>query len=177
MDKKTELLMKIKALADTGTGGEKLNAKRKLEQFMRRYGIKDEDLCDEVAEDREFAYSGEREKRLLAQIMYKVTNEEHCCYGYVYRLSGRACKNRLGCKCTKAQEIEIKMLFDFYKRLYEKEEEVLFNAFVQKHRLFGVTPDDYEPQTMTPAEKFRLMTMMAGLRDETPLKQIEEKKE
>lgn len=47
MDKKRELLQKLKALADRGVGGEKVNAQRKLDEYMRKHGYTLEDLDEQ----------------------------------------------------------------------------------------------------------------------------------
>lgn len=172
MSGELNLLLKIKALADRADGGEKDNAQRKLAEYMKKYGISEHELEDTEEEVRVFFYSGEREKMLLAQIMYKVTNEKDRCYTYSSTVTGRTIRTKLGCLCTKSQEIEIQMLFDFYKRLYKREEETLFSAFVHKHRIFGHLKEGEEPDHVDEDELMRIMKVSAGLRDETPLKQI-----
>ena len=172
MNGKRELLLKLKALAERGKGGEAINAQRKLAEYMKKYGISDEELEESTKEVREFRFSGEREKRLLAQIMYKVTDDRESVYVYSSRASGRTIRSKLGCLCTKSQEIEIQMLFDFYKRLYEREEETLFSAFVQKHEIFGRLKDGEAPDKIDRDELMRMMLIAEGLRDDTPRKQI-----
>lgn len=172
MSGKRDLLLKIKALADRSEGGEKINAQRKLAEYMEKYGISEHELEDTDEGVRAFFYSGEREKRLLAQIMYKVTNEKDRVYTYSSAVSGRTIRTKLGCLCTKSQEIEIQMLFDFYKRLYKREEETLFSAFVQKHEIFGRLKEGESPDKVDMDELMRIMQISAGLHDETPLKQI-----
>lgn len=172
MDKKQELLQKLKALAEHGVGGEKLNAQRKLSAFMKKYGITDVELDEDKAFPCEFAYKGERQRRLLSQIIYKVKNEKNTVYSFIYTASNRACRSRLGCKVTKTQKLEIEFLFDFYKRLYEQEEAFFFRAFVQKHRLFGQLKESEQPTELSDEEYQRLYMMRQGMSEEQPLKQI-----
>ena len=43
---KLDLLLKLKALAERGTGGEKENAEKSLQRLMKKYGFTDADLGD-----------------------------------------------------------------------------------------------------------------------------------
>ena len=172
MSVKRDLLLKIKALSERGNGGEAFNAKRKLAEYMKKYGISDEELEESLKEIRAFHYKGEREKALLAQIFYQVTDEKGMVYTYTNAETGRVRRSKLGCMCTKSQEIEIQMLFDFYKRLYEMEEATLFSAFVQKHKIFGTLKEGETPQEIDENEFMRMMRISAGLRNETPFRQI-----
>lgn len=106
------------------------------------------------------------------QIIYKVTNEKGGIYGFTWRRSGRTCKNLVGYDVTRAQKIEIDFLFDFYKRLYQKERKLFLQAFIQKHELFGSLKDGEKPQEMPNDERLRLAFMQRGMSDEQPLRQI-----
>lgn len=172
MDKK-QLLQKLKALAEQGIGGEKENAQKKLNELMKKFDISEEDISDELEQEYEFSYKGNREKALLRQIIYKVTDKKNNFYGFVYTDSGRACKTKIGCKITKAQKIEIEYLFDFYKKLYQKEEKLFFDAFIQKHQLFGTLKDGEKPTKISLEELARLQAMAFAMSNEQPLKQIE----
>lgn len=175
MTNKQELLKKLKALAEAGIGGEKINAQKKLDELIKKYNISEEDLTDDILIDCEFTYHGKTEKRLLNQIIYKVTNERNNSYGFVYTYSERICRTKRGCRATKAQKIEIEFLFDFYKKLYKKEEELFLIAFIQKHELFGELKDGEQPQERSEEEILKLGLFASGMSDETPLKQIPEK--
>ena len=43
---KVELVKKLRALAENGCGGEKINAQKKLDELMAKYGITDDELDD-----------------------------------------------------------------------------------------------------------------------------------
>ena len=171
---KQELLKKLKALAEQGVGGEKLNAQNKLNELMKKYGVTEIELNDDLPLDCEFKYSGEREKKLLIQVIYKVTDNSKAVYSFIYSRTKRQCRTKLGCKATAAQKIEIDFLFDFYKKLYAKEEKIFFRAFVQKHNIFGEIKPDETPTPATDDELSQIHALMNGLSDEQPLKQIEE---
>lgn len=170
---KVELIKKLRALAENGCGGEKINAQKKLDELMAKYGITDDDLEDEEVQECFFEIHGDRERRLLAQIMYKVLNEKRACHAVGNRATGRVIRTKAACSATKAQKIEIEMLFDFYKRLYKKEEEFFFDTFIQKHELFGELKDGEEGQEMSDEDYFKMRNLMRGMADETPLRQIE----
>lgn len=172
MDKQ-ELLKKLKALAEQGVGGEKLNAQNKLNELMKKYNVTETELSDDLLLDCEFKYSGERERKLLIQVVYKVTNDSNAVYSFIYTATKRHCRTKLGCKATAAQKIEIDFLFDFYKKLYAKEEKVFFRAFIQKHQIFGELKEDETPTPTTEEEQMRIYALMNGLSEEQPLKQIE----
>ena len=172
MDKKRELLQKLKALADRGVGGEKINAQRKLDEYMRKHGYTLEDLDEQQKISFETKCRSEEEKLLLMQIIYKVTDDRYSAYGFTWRQSGRPCKNLVGYDVTRAQKIEIDFLFDFYKRLYQKERELFLKAFIQKHKLFGRLKDGEKPQEMPDDDRLRLKFMQRGMSDEQPLRQI-----
>jgi len=172
MTSKTELLMKIKALAEQGVEGERENATELLDSLMKKYNIAESDLSDNTVNDFDFTFSGQEQKSILTQIIYKVTGNPKT-FGYKYNVSGRSCRTKLGCECTEAQSIEINFLFDFYKELWERERKALLHAYIQKHRLFSETPPDGATQEMSDDEYAKMCQLMAGMDSVTPRKQIE----
>ena len=68
--------------------------------------------------------------------------------------------------------MEIEYLFDFYKRLWEKEKEAFLAAYIQKHRIFAIRAD-IEPQRISPEEALKMGALMEGMSDESPLRAIE----
>lgn len=173
MTDKQEFLKKLKALAERGQGGEKINAQAKLNALMKKYGITEEELDDNCKQPYEFKCKNDIEEKLLRQTIYKVTNERGSAYGFVRTRTGRHIKHLLGCDCTKAQKLEIEFLFDFYKRTFNKDLKTLLDAFIQKHRIFGELKDGEEPQQIDPEELKRLLAMQDGLSNDKPQKQIE----
>ena len=118
---KNERLKKLYALALRGVGGEKVQAQAILDKLLKKYAVSLDELDEEIAKDYELEYHGKEQEKILMQTIYKVTDEKNAFYRLQYTYSGRACKTRLGVHCTYAQKIEIEFLFDFYKRLFEKE--------------------------------------------------------
>ena len=77
---KTALLKKIRALAERGVGGEAENAEKLLARMMKKYGISEAELDEETRVRHDFTYHGGEEKKILRQVVYKVTGG----YTYVY---------------------------------------------------------------------------------------------
>ena len=163
MTEKEALLQKIKALADRGEGGERESAAALLEKLMNKYGISEEELNRERAQDYFFPYSQETERRLLNQIIYMVTGAGG--YGCVGSWSGRK-RKKIGTTCTAAQKLEIEAYFAFYRAAMEKELEVFYSAFASKNGLYPpdslVKPRDYADLTEEEIEIAARAGMMAA---------------
>lgn len=172
-----ERLKKLYALALRGVGGEKEQAEAILKKLIKKYGVSMEEIDEDVIKEFKINYSGAAERKILMQIVYKVTNETGRTYGFVYKKSGRDCRTILGVSCTEAQKIEIEFLFDFYKKLYKKELEALLLAFIHKHELFGRLKEGEQGAQLSLEEEAKLYAMMGVLSNESPLLQIEGKKE
>ena len=56
MSNKTELLRKLKKLANEGIGGEKVSAEKKLNELMNKYGISETELLEDKIETMEFSF-------------------------------------------------------------------------------------------------------------------------
>lgn len=148
MTNKEELLRKIKALADKGTGGEKSSANAILTKLMDKYGITEESIDEEHVETRWFKYSDEIDKRLLCQVMYMVTGDAENCW------VNKGKRKQRGCKCTILQGLEIEALFAFYRRQLKKDLKIFYSAFLFKNEIFpavtineapnGPSDDDFE---------------------------------
>lgn len=95
---KTALLKKIRALAEHGVGGEAENAEKLLARMMKKYGISEAELDEETRVRHDFTYHGGEEKKILRQVVYKVTGGYT--YELVYTASGRKVRTQLGADCT-----------------------------------------------------------------------------
>lgn len=168
-----EKLKKIYALAMQGKDGEKEAAKKLLDKLLKKHNISIEEL--EYSEKEDYfviEYHDKFELRLLVQVVYKITGGNNV---FDYRLSsGRLSKVKVWVLCKKSQLIEIEFLFDFYKKLFKKEQKYLLSAFIQKHEIFPNEPAaDSEPHRYTDEELHKIFSMANGLSDETPHKQLE----
>lgn len=174
MSSNVERMKKLYALALRGVGGEKEQAAAILEKLVKKYGVSMEDLDEEIVREHEFSFHGDTEERLLRQIAYKVTNERNTFLNLRYTQSGRACRTRCRVKCTDAQKIEIEFLFDFYKKLWERELEIMFKAYIHKHSLFGDLKPGEKGSEISDEEWEKICTMARGLSSEKPILQLTE---
>ena len=161
---KAALLKKIRTLAERGVGGEAENAEKLLAH------ISEDELDADIRERNDFEYHGKEQKKILRQVVYKVTGGN--AYELYYTATGRKVKTQLGADCTPAEKVEIEYLFDFYKRLWEKEKEAFLAAYIQKHRIFAIRTD-IEPQEISLEEALKMGALMEGMSDESPLRAIE----
>ena len=60
MERITDKLKKLLALAERGCGGEAENARRLLEEHLRKYGMTLEDICENNISRRTFKYKNAR---------------------------------------------------------------------------------------------------------------------
>lgn len=142
MTNKETLLLKVKALAERGEGGEATAAAATLERLMKKYGITETDLDDEKRDDCEFRYSKPFEDRLLAQVIYMVMGDVP-----VYHWKGSRAKVKI-VACTKAEKLEIETAFDFYRHHLEDGLNKYYSAFIQRE---GIFPDSTKKRKDTPA--------------------------
>ncbi len=167
-DSKQELLRKLKALADSGVGGEKENARRILLRLLDKYDIAEANLDDEALTEHTFKACGARERTLLIQVCFKVTNGNRHVYSYKRGVGSRS---EICCSCTRAEGIQISFEFDFYRELWRNEEDMFFRAFIQKHQIFDNKPG--EGVELEPGELARMVGMMRAMQDKTPQLLIE----
>lgn len=112
-----ERLKKLKELAMRGVGGEREQAIALLDKLTKKYGVSCDDLDETIEKDYVFEFHGKFERKLIAQIAYKVRDDKGGIYAMEYTTSGRTCKTKCTITCTEAQKLEIEFLFEFYKRL------------------------------------------------------------
>lgn len=168
-----ERIKKIYALAMQGVDGEKEQAQELLDKLILKYAISLDVLEEDKIDDYCFKYHGEEQKRILFQIIYKVTDSKDIFYSIINPETGRISHTQIGVSCTASQKVEIEFLFDFYKRLWEREKNALLEAFFQQHRLFGNLKEGEKPRELPPEELAKLYAMMSCLSNEEPLLQIE----
>ena len=144
MTNKEELLMKVKALAERGEGGEATSAAALLEKLMKKYGVTEADLDDKKRENVEFRYSKPFEDLLLSQVIYMVMGDVP-----VYHYTKSRAKVKI-VDCTKAERLEIEAAFDFYRHHLEAGLMKFYHAFVQREGLF---PADSKKRADVPARE------------------------
>ena len=175
---KTELLQKIKALAEQGSGGEKENAQKILADLMKKYKIKDEDLVDEVITDHPVRFKSKYERALINQVTYSVLGDKYFeGQGTLVYKNSRI--KELIIRCTSADFIEIKAKIEFYYHHFEKELKLFYDAFIRANDIYP--PDNkisekYLSKDEYTEEDYQAMRLARNLEKHNYNLQIEDKK-
>lgn len=170
-----ERLKKLYALAMRGVGGEQEQAQKIFDKLLKKSGLRLEDLDLDETKLKWFtlSYHGPEQKKLLVQVVYRVTGSTDELYYNHDTLSGRRSSTRLELKCTAGQKLDIDFLFAFNCRLFEEEKKTLLEAFIQKHEIFGKLKEGEKPRELSAEETLKLTLMMKGLSDEEPRKALQ----
>lgn len=135
MSNREDVLRKLKALAERGVGGEAVNAEKLLKRMMEKYGITEEEIQDDRRTRQGLRYHGAFGKELMHQIIFMVMGDGVTLYRY------KGGTKEVIIDCTKAEQIEIKAAFEFYRRMLDNGLRKYYDAFVQVEYLF---PPDIE---------------------------------
>ena len=185
-----ERLLKIKALAEQGEGGERSAAERLLNSLMKQYNISPEDLDSDVVEYH-FAYIGEQRSdlRLFSQIAHKLhkgrpgevriadLRKAPAGHKKAWARAGIGPENsNIGLHCTKAEFVEVMSTFEIYREDMHRQEEIFFYAYLDKNNLL-LDPDGDQPElTEEEIKKLKAAALMAeGIERKDIHKQIEGK--
>lgn len=143
MSKIIELGRKIKALADKGVGGEKLNAEKMLQDFIKKHNIKIEDIEGEEMSDYFFKLNTDIERRLFPQIGKSIRYNLKL-YGEITKkvIKDYGLDGNFMVTCTLSEFIELKSKLHFYSELYKEEIEIFFTAFVTANDLLINPPSE-----------------------------------
>jgi hypothetical protein len=127
-------LAKILELAERGVGGERKNAQFILEKLLRKHNLSLKDIAknhEEKKAYRWFPYKTKYDKRLLFQIYVSITKSKT-----VKFRQGRG-RKEIAFEMTELDLIELEEAYKYYKKLYQKELGIFFEAFVRKHELLA----------------------------------------
>lgn len=129
MEKYIALAKKLKALAESGVGGEKYNAEKKLKSLMDKHGITIDDI--ELSSVDYHWYKVLKEKRqLFFQVVSTVLDS-----GFpIYRNSDK--RGYLGLKINAEDAMEIAAKFEFIELNFEREYDIFKAAFIHSYRLY-----------------------------------------
>jgi hypothetical protein len=160
-------LHKILALAQRGERGEKDAAEAHLATLLKKHGMTLEDLIgEEPAELRELNFGDATGRRLMIQIVGKVTGEQRVRYQ-----QRKGARSVAFFKLTKPQLVEVEFLFAIMRAALAKEIELLTNAFIHKNKLYApANPDDSDDRPApTPEELAEIKRMAALMQHLTPV--------
>lgn len=159
-DRILELVKKLKALAERGIGGEKVNAEEQLKKLIEKYNINLSDLDEPILQYRIFKFDEKDEfhKKFVRQIILSVIGLKEFYYSGLIH-------NNWAVEIDDIQFIEISEKLDFYWPIFKSDLEIFYTAFVQKNELTVDVDEDKIPKfTDEELEKlhkaFRLMQNM-----------------
>ena len=158
-------IKKVKALCDNGIDGEKENARVLLNKLLKKYKISLEELITEETKDYKFKFTTQYEKKILFQCLAKYAPNVNT---YIKHHTKKGIsKNILILKLTKLQFLDIEASTKFYVKLFAKEMELFYTAFIAKHDIYREkTDDDTENESsLTPEEISAIISMMNGMSD------------
>ena len=162
MEKHIELGKKLKALADRGVGGEKVNAQKLLHALLKKHNITIQDIEGEKTQEYFLNLDDATQGKLFSQIAGKV-NRDLKLYGEFpknvirkYKLKG----NHM-ITCTPAEYIEIEAKYDFYSKLYADELKIFWKSFLKANDLLLDATEDYKP-TKQQLEEWKRIEEMAN---------------
>ena len=144
-------LLKIKALAERGEGGEKEAAIKMYHKLLKKYDIDEKALQKDKLSKHWFTYETDIEENLLVQIFYMVTGDPE-----YFRRTSRTRGTQCGCICTDFEKTEIRFYFEFYKDALNQELEAFLMAFKLKNHLF---PDE-SARCFVPEEEEEISEML-----------------
>lgn len=177
MEKVLELAKKLKALADRGVDGEKESAQAMLEKLMAKHGITIDMIETPDIGDHQFLME-DKDYRFWRQVVSSVLGKGYDVFVFPIDRRNRRKLKRYQIRCTGAQAIEIQAKFDFFKKIYEDEQEIFYSAFIQKNKLYAKPKEgeeDRDAPDLTPEELdrlMRMMEMMGGMKRHHFLKQL-----
>lgn len=165
-DRYIELAKKLKALADKGVDGEKINAKIKLDRLMIEHGITKEDI--DGVEIKLYWFNVKlSDVSFFWQIVGNVTGTSR------NRYNNRLKRTKKGVECTPAEAIEIDAKFKFYSSIYKKELKIFYSAFIQTNELYRKKEsDDNDTDYELTEEDRRIIEMAAGMKKHSFAKQL-----
>lgn len=178
MERITDKLKKLLALAERGCGGEAENARRLLEEHLRKYGMTLEDICENKTSRRTFKYRNKEERTIIIQVFLSVLGSKSEAFkGATYNAS----KKTIYIDLTDL-ESEISDMVAFFKSQFNKEKKRLMKdilyAFVKKHNIFDCTPNDDDEASnkeIDLEELMRILSLSNGMEDVTYRKAISNK--
>lgn len=155
-----EQLRKIQALAEKGVGGEAENARRMLERLCEKHGVSPESLVSNEETVHRFPIVDARRWELFKSCAFFVLRRNEI----KFWKKRKAVEMRL----TEVDAIDLRACFTHYSRAYVEEEELFFDAFVHKNRIYG--PPSESPEEPAPIDRERLerlIAMMRGMKSNT----------
>ena len=176
--------IKIKALADSGVGGERDNAQRILDELMQRFGITEEDLASESEDLHFFTISDPSTKsydwKLLSQLAMLINPDfkimpinREIRKMLRFHPGSRLCN--IVMTCTRAQFVELTAKYTIYRKGWEENLETFFYAFLQRNGLLAKANPNNKPTRQQIELAERAQRMQHGITQTEYYQQIEQR--
>lgn len=145
-DKIIDRIMKVKALAERGTDGERAAAEKLLKELMEKYGITDADIDSEKVTYHLLKTGSEQMFIQLFSQIFHLRFGKHSKFADIRKMpkkdkrimsdAGFGDKDAdVAFECTYAEFIETKAVFDIYKADFIKQLDVFQYAYFDKNDL------------------------------------------
>lgn len=163
-------LMKMKALANAGVGGERANAEKLLVELAEKYGINLDEFEDgEEIVNFEIKFSSTWQRKLLIQLAALMRQEkkkrgealrekELEVYSWVF---GRGLENERIVYATKSEWIELMAKFEVLKAAYKRQLKNFYLAFLMANDLLTDPDDDAPKSTPEKIKAFKAALFMS----------------
>jgi hypothetical protein len=154
-----EKLRRVLALAESGVDGERENARRMLEELLRKHGLRIEDLTDEGVDSYQFKVTDWYERGILDCVVVYVTGTRK-----ILRKETTRC---VYYRLTKLQEVGVRDCFDHYVGLWRDNLKTMIGAFVNRYGI-SLPPQEGAAASSgrTSEELERLIAMARALKGE-----------
>ncbi|MBZ9753577.1 hypothetical protein K7W42_22355 [Deinococcus sp. HMF7604] len=148
-------LLKLRALAERGIGGEKRAAQAQYERILSEFGLTDQDVFPQDRVYDTYGIKNQHEETLLIQVWAMVTQTRGTAN---YRKEG---SRVLWFEATTAQHLEIKAEFTRHRKALADHLDRATSAYCLANDLHG--PPSDEPSTMTADELDRMRRAIASV--------------
>ena len=169
-DKQRELLNKIKALAEKGVGGEKINAQKKLKELLEKFNLSEDDL--EKEKEQLFTFhirKGLYLDKLFWQLVAHFRNVDTL---RGYKIS----KYEWELVLYPNEAIELEAKYNFYVKAFKEDLETFYSAFLHTNDLLVPAGfHDKQPTKKELEEYEKAQNMSQGMEKHTFNKLIEVK--
>lgn len=154
------LIEKLQVLSDRGEAGEAQVAKEKLELILKKYNITIDELAkDEEKQDRVFTYKDKWDQKLIVQIVAF----------YLGRMKAKEAmintnptNSTITFSLTHEIFIDVSQTLEICREDFQKEMNVMFIAFVQRHNL-GISDKTSKDRKLNPDMMGKVLNMMGSM--------------
>ncbi len=127
-DKIRELLLKLKALAESGIDGEKKSAENMLSRFLKKHNLSLDDLHDTERMERVFKIKEKTDApKIFAQCVWDVVPDSE--------ITEHEKNLQMYCKLNNSEYLEVSEKFNHYYNAWLNEKKQFMTAFILKNSI------------------------------------------